>query len=81
MSSQKLNKKKILVFSATYNEAENISEFINSNLWDEARVFISNKNIKAGIKAPNFSYRNRIMKQKISGDILSYYINSSENKS
>ena len=30
MNLQKLNKKKILVFSATYNEAENISEFINS---------------------------------------------------
>ena len=30
MNLQKSNKKKILVFSATYNEAENISEFINS---------------------------------------------------
>ena len=73
----KKNINSILVEGGT----KTISEFINSNLWDEARVFISNKNIKAGIKAPNFSYRNRIMKQKISGDILSYYINSSENKS
>lgn len=32
MNLTKLNKKKILVFSATYNEAENISEFINSTL-------------------------------------------------
>ena len=30
MNLQKSDKKKILVFSATYNEAENISEFINS---------------------------------------------------
>ncbi len=73
----KKNINSILVEGGT----KTISEFINSNLWDEARVFKSNKNIKAGIKAPNFSNRNRIMKQKISGDILSYYINSSENKS
>ena len=73
----KKNINSILVEGGT----KTINKFINSNSWDEARVFRSNKNIKDGIKAPNFSYKNEILRQKISGDKLSYYINSSENKS
>ena len=30
-----------------------LSSFIEINLWDEARVFVSNKKLKAGIKAPD----------------------------
>ncbi len=73
----KKNINSILVEGGT----KTINKFINSNLWDEARVFRSNKNIKDGIKAPDFSNRKEILKQKISEDRLSYYMNSFENKS
>lgn len=60
--------------------AKTINSFIDLNLWDEARVFRSKKNLITGIKAPVFSYSNEIIKKNISEDELSYYLNSSENK-
>ncbi|MEN8123363.1 MAG: RibD family protein, partial [Bacteroidota bacterium] len=33
-----------------------LSSFINTNLWDEARVFVGNKYFKEGVKAPVFSF-------------------------
>ena len=32
--------------------AKTLNYFINENLWDEARIFVSNKRFKTGIKAP-----------------------------
>ena len=60
--------------------AKTINSFIDLNLWDEARVFRSKKNLITGIKAPVFFYSNEIIKKNISEDQLSYYLNSSENK-
>ena len=51
-----------------------LNSFINSNLWDEARVFIGNKTIKEGIKSPIF--RKKISKsEKIQDNTLNYFIN------
>ena len=34
-----------------------INEFINNNLWDEMRIFKSNKIFRSGIPAPKFNYK------------------------
>ena len=34
--------------------AKTLNNFIKEGLWDEARVFVSNKTFKEGIKAPKF---------------------------
>ena len=33
-----------------------LNSFIEENLWDEARIFISNKKLENGVKAPYFEY-------------------------
>jgi len=53
-----------------------INYFIASNLWHEARLFISNKKFKKGISAPNLNYEN-VNKENISGDEL-HIINNNE---
>ncbi len=46
-----------------------LQTFIDSNLWDEARVFIGNLNFGTGIKAPILALKN-IEKHTIGNDIL-----------
>ena len=53
-----------------------INYFIASNLWHEARLFISNKKFKKGISAPNLNCEN-VNKENISGDEL-HIINNNE---
>jgi diaminohydroxyphosphoribosylaminopyrimidine deaminase/5-amino-6-(5-phosphoribosylamino)uracil reductase len=48
---------------------------IKENLWDEARIFTSNKNLSKGIKSPNFPYQENIS-EKIGEDTLSIFYNS-----
>ena len=51
-----------------------LDAFISSNLWDEARVFIGNKEFKSGIKSPKFSFpiAKKIMLEETE---LSYFFN------
>ena len=54
--------------------AQTLQSFIESNLWDEARVFTGNLKFRDGIKAPVFSGR-LISEQFILDDQLNIYIN------
>lgn len=54
--------------------AKTLQTFINENLWDEARVFSGNTKFNDGVKAPLFNGK-LISEEKISTDILKYYIN------
>ena len=51
-----------------------LQSFINSNLWDEARIFTSNINLKSGINAPIIK-GNIISKSEIDTDSLKTIIN------
>jgi len=54
--------------------AQTLQTFIDSNQWDEARVFIGQKEFKKGIKAPKF--KGRLMSERnINCDILNFYLN------
>ena len=55
--------------------AKTLQLFINSGLWDEARVFTGNKEFHEGIKAPKF-YGELICEEHIEDDILKIYSNS-----
>ena len=46
-----------------------LDEFIKSNLWDEARIFTNNKNLKIGIEAPKLNGK-IILEKKIDKDYL-----------
>ena len=46
-----------------------INYFIDSNLWHEARIFVSNKKFNKGIIAPNLNIEN-VNKEDINGDEL-----------
>jgi len=46
-----------------------INYFIDSNLWHEARIFVSNKKFKKGVIAPNLNFEN-VNKEDINGDEL-----------
>jgi diaminohydroxyphosphoribosylaminopyrimidine deaminase/5-amino-6-(5-phosphoribosylamino)uracil reductase len=54
--------------------AKTIQSFINSNIWDEARVFIGDKNMLEGLKAPKIQ-KDQISEEKIKNDTLIYYKN------
>jgi diaminohydroxyphosphoribosylaminopyrimidine deaminase/5-amino-6-(5-phosphoribosylamino)uracil reductase len=43
--------------------------FIKNNIWDEARVFSSNKKLVKGLKAPKIN-GNIIVKKKVGNDEL-----------
>lgn len=49
-----------------------LQQFINEELWDEARVFIGNTNIANGVYAPHFEGR-LISEQQIKNDLLKIY--------
>ena len=53
---------------------ETLQSFINTNLWDEARLFTTNKKIKNGIKAPIIDGRISCI-DKIDEDLLKTIIN------
>ena len=52
--------------------ARTLQTFIDSNLWDEARVFTGNTTFKKGIQAPSFMGE-IISKNKIGTDVLKIY--------
>jgi len=51
-----------------------LQQFIDSNLWDEARIFISENTIVEGIKQPNFNFH-AIQDVKIKNNQLKIYTN------
>ena len=54
--------------------SQTLQTFLNSNLWDEARVFIGQKEFKKGIKAPEF--KGTLLSEHILNfDILKIYNN------
>lgn len=53
---------------------QTLQNFIDSNLWDEARIFTGNINFKKGVKAPKFSGK-LISEQAIKKDTLKFYKN------
>ncbi len=54
--------------------AQTLQSFIDAGLWDEARVFVGNRNFKEGIKAPKF-LRTPERTEQIDSDILTLYSN------
>lgn len=54
---------------------QTLQHFIDSGLWDEARVFTGQKTFKKGIYSPKLSAK-LIRKLEISGDLLKYYQNT-----
>lgn len=69
-----LGKKSIqsLIVEGGYNV---LKSFITENYWDEARVFISDKNINAGVNAPGIS-GSLLSKENIDTDVLLVYENT-----
>lgn len=55
--------------------AKTLQLFIDSNLWDEARIFIGNTTFKRGVKAPKI-IENLIFEQQILDDKLKIYANN-----
>jgi diaminohydroxyphosphoribosylaminopyrimidine deaminase / 5-amino-6-(5-phosphoribosylamino)uracil reductase len=54
--------------------SQTLQTFIDENLWDEARVFIGNKNFETGIKAPILALKSS-KKQAIKNDKLIIFRN------
>lgn len=54
-----------------------IQSFIDTNLWDEARVFIGNRVFKEGTKAPSLKNYQRISKTTLQYDTLLLFNNNS----
>ncbi len=55
--------------------AQTLQTFINENLWDEARIFISELQFNSGVKAPILRAPKSKTTEKISNDTLSIYKN------
>lgn len=51
-----------------------LSSFIEKNLWDSARVFVSSNKLEQGVSAPRLNIAPKTSKS-ISGDQLLYYVN------
>mgnify|MGYP001484844667 FL=1 len=51
-----------------------IQNFIDANLWDESRVFTSNKKLKGGILSPKLNSEVH-SSENFDGDQLSFYFN------
>jgi diaminohydroxyphosphoribosylaminopyrimidine deaminase/5-amino-6-(5-phosphoribosylamino)uracil reductase len=51
-----------------------LQQFIDNNLWDEARIFSSENNITEGIKKPEFKYNSK-QEIKIKNNLLKIYTN------
>ena len=54
-----------------------INNFLDSKIWDEIRIFKSNKKLAKGIKAPKIDLKQKI-KTQIDGDRLEIYKNNDE---
>ena len=52
-----------------------LESFLDTNLWDEARIFTGNKNLLNGIKAPKFKIKPK-SEDKVSTDVLRWFNNS-----
>ena len=55
--------------------SKTIQSFIDENMWDEARIFTTKKELKDGVKAPNIEGKISI-KEEISGDVLEILFNA-----
>ena len=55
--------------------AKTLQVFIDTGLWDEARVFTGKNTFKEGIKAPVFT-GNLISEKQILDDTLKIYVNN-----
>ena len=55
--------------------SKTIQSFIDENMWDEARIFTTKKELKDGVKAPNIKVE-IISKEEISGDVLEILFNA-----
>ena len=55
--------------------AKTVQSFIDSNLWDEAYIFIGTQIFKEGVKAPILRGK-MISENNIKGDVLHYYKNT-----
>ena len=53
--------------------AKLLSAFIEANLWDEARVFVSETTFGSGLKAPHIA-QNALSQEKVGSDTLLYYL-------
>ena len=53
---------------------QTLQSFIDNNLWDEARVFVGDKNLENGITAPKFKTRPK-SEEKVSKDVLLWFYN------
>ncbi|MGQ0828940.1 MAG: RibD family protein [Bacteroidota bacterium] len=51
-----------------------LNSFISADMWDEARIFVSEKKIKKGVNAPHIKM-DPVNKKSINEDILLTYIN------
>ncbi len=83
----KLNKEKIIeeILSDLYRRkiqsvlieggSQLINSFISKNIWDEARIFVSNNTFGDGIKAPDLYHASLIEKDKIFEDEILYFKN------
>jgi diaminohydroxyphosphoribosylaminopyrimidine deaminase/5-amino-6-(5-phosphoribosylamino)uracil reductase len=52
-----------------------INSFISKNIWDEARVFVSDNSFGDGIKAPDLYHASLVSKNKIFDDEIFYFKN------
>ena len=55
--------------------AKTLQSFLDKKLWDEARIFITNKTLDEGIKAPNIDGE-IIIKEDVGGDVLAILFNA-----
>ena len=51
-----------------------LQSFIDKNLWDEARIFITNMKLKNGIKSPIIKGK-KLSKKQIGSDLLKIFVN------
>ena len=51
---------------------ETLQSFIDIGLWDEARVFVGNKNLKNGVHAPKIIEKHK-SEEMVSSDLLRRY--------
>jgi diaminohydroxyphosphoribosylaminopyrimidine deaminase/5-amino-6-(5-phosphoribosylamino)uracil reductase len=51
---------------------ETLQSFIDIGLWDEARVFVGNKNLENGVHAPKIKEK-YISEEMVSSDLLKRY--------
>lgn len=56
-----------------------LKQFIMQNLWDEARIFIADKFLNDGVKAPQIDFTRKVTEENILGDNLYLLLNKDEN--